>query len=196
MKAAKALGIRKLSRYFVRRIFYACFQVALFSPMRTLILRLMGAKIGRDCVIEACRLQNLHRTGPRGLKLGDRVYVGDEVSFDLADNIVLRDDVTLAARTMILTHMNVGYPEHPLQAKYPSLQKPVAIEDGCFIGADVLITAGVTIGRGSFIYARSLVTGDVPPFSVAAGTPAKIIGRIESAEPANAPSRSDNSDGG
>ncbi len=51
----------------------------------------------------------------------------------------------------------------------------VRIEDDCWIAANTVILAGVTIGKGSVIAAGSVVNKDVPPYSVVAGVPAKVI---------------------
>jgi acetyltransferase-like isoleucine patch superfamily enzyme len=51
----------------------------------------------------------------------------------------------------------------------------VKIEDDCWIAANTVILAGVTIGRGSVIAAGSVVTKDVPPYSIVGGVPAKVI---------------------
>lgn len=53
--------------------------------------------------------------------------------------------------------------------------KPVLIEDETFVGVNCVIAPGVTIGRHSFIGSNSVVIGDIPPFTMAAGNPAKII---------------------
>lgn len=49
------------------------------------------------------------------------------------------------------------------------------VEENCFIGARALIMPGVTIGRNSIVAAGAIVTKDVPPFSIAAGNPARIV---------------------
>lgn len=54
-------------------------------------------------------------------------------------------------------------------------EEPVIIEDDAWIGANVIILPGVTIGRMSIIGAGAVVTRDIPPFSIAAGIPAKVI---------------------
>ena len=51
----------------------------------------------------------------------------------------------------------------------------VKIEDDCWIAANTVILAGVTIGRGSVIAAGSVVTKDVPPYSIVGGVPANVI---------------------
>jgi len=54
-------------------------------------------------------------------------------------------------------------------------RKTVVIEDDCWIAANSIILAGVTIGKGSVVAAGSVVSKDVPPYSVVAGVPARII---------------------
>ncbi len=62
----------------------------------------------------------------------------------------------------MLTHMNVGYADHPLQAHFPPVAKPVVIEQGAFVGANVTLLPGVRIGAGAFVAAGAVVTDDVP----------------------------------
>jgi acetyltransferase-like isoleucine patch superfamily enzyme len=60
-------------------------------------------------------------------------------------------------------------------AKQGLVRKSVVIEDDVWIGGRVNILAGVTVGRGSVVAAGAVVTHDVPPYSVVAGVPAKVI---------------------
>jgi len=55
----------------------------------------------------------------------------------------------------------------------------IVIEDDCWLGAGAVITDGVRVGKGSVVAAGAVVTKDVPPHSVVAGVPAKIIKKIE-----------------
>ena len=52
---------------------------------------------------------------------------------------------------------------------------PIIIGSDCLIGTEAMIFGGVTIGHGSIVVARAVITKDVPPFSIVAGNPAKII---------------------
>jgi len=61
---------------------------------------------------------------------------------------------------------------------WPEISAPVRIEDDVFLGTGTIVCKGVTIGRGSMIGAGSTVTRDIPPMSVAAGSPAKVIRAI------------------
>lgn len=56
---------------------------------------------------------------------------------------------------------------------------PTRIGDNCWLGAHVVVTSGVTIGERCVIGANSVVTADVPPYSIAAGIPAKVLRRVE-----------------
>ena len=153
--------------------------VCVVPQLRALLLRLFGATLGRDCIIHAVRFFNLYRTGFRGLRLGDNVFVGDDCLLDLADEIRLETDVTLAERVTLLTHTNVGYRDHPLQAHFPPVVAPVTIRSGSFVGAGVTVLPGVSIGPEAFVAAGSVVSADVGRRELVAGVPARVIRRIE-----------------
>ena len=55
---------------------------------------------------------------------------------------------------------------------------PIAIQDNVWIGARAIILKGVTIGQGSIVGAGAVVAGDIPPYSIAAGNPAKVVKKI------------------
>jgi acetyltransferase-like isoleucine patch superfamily enzyme len=56
---------------------------------------------------------------------------------------------------------------------------PTRVEDNVWCGVNVVIGSGVTVGRRCVIGANSVVTSDIPPFSVAAGAPARVLRTIE-----------------
>jgi acetyltransferase-like isoleucine patch superfamily enzyme len=62
--------------------------------------------------------------------------------------------------------------------------RPVVIGDDCWIGGNVVILPGVTIGRGVTVGAMSVVTKDVPDFCVVMGAPAKVVKRVQQIGPA------------
>ena len=63
------------------------------------------------------------------------------------------------------------------------LDRPVIIQDDCWLGTNVVICPGVTISKGSVVGANAVVTSDVPPYCVVAGNPAKVIGKRLDWEP-------------
>jgi acetyltransferase-like isoleucine patch superfamily enzyme len=85
------------------------------------------------------------------------------------------------AQNVVVSGLNHGYQDINTP---PSLQpvetKPISIGDEVWIGANVVITAGVTIGKHAVVAAGSVVTKDVPDFSIAAGNPARILKQYNS----------------
>ncbi len=70
-------------------------------------------------------------------------------------------------------------PEQPVTWQGFTTEGPTRVRDNVWCGANVVITGGVTIGERSVIGANSVVTADIPPFSIAAGAPAKVLRTIE-----------------
>jgi acetyltransferase-like isoleucine patch superfamily enzyme len=70
-------------------------------------------------------------------------------------------------------------PEKPITWQGFESKGPTRIGENCWLGANVVVTSGVSIGERSVIGANSVVTRDIEPFSVAAGLPAKVIKRVE-----------------
>lgn len=116
-------------------------------------------------------------TRPR-LVFGDRTYVNHRCSFVVAREIVVGSDVYMAPGVRIMDS-----PGHPLDpaarlAKRPPTSdevRPVNVGDNVWIGTESMIMPGVTIGDGAVIAARSVVTRDVPAYSLAAGAPARVV---------------------
>lgn len=175
MKALDEIGWAKAVRYGAVTLAMVPYRLALFPPVRSLWLRLLGARIGPRAIVHDVRFFNLYRRGLPGLVVGRECFLGEECLLDLAESITLEDQVTLAERVVILTHMNVGYADHPLQGRFPPLSAAVVLERGCFVGANATILPGIRVGAGSFVAAGSVVTRDVPPRSVVAGVPARAI---------------------
>jgi acetyltransferase-like isoleucine patch superfamily enzyme len=74
-------------------------------------------------------------------------------------------------------------PHRPVPWQGFTSRGPTRIEDNVWCGANVVVTSGVTIGRRSVIGANSVVTADLPPGSIAAGAPARVLRQIELALP-------------
>jgi acetyltransferase-like isoleucine patch superfamily enzyme len=175
VKALDEIGWRRAARFGLFTLAMVPYRLSLFPPVRRALLRLMGARIGREVVLHDVRFFNLYRRGLGGFEVGDGCFIGDECLLDLAEGIRLEAQVTLAERVLILTHTNVGYRDHPLQASFPPSAAPVVIERGSFVGAQVVILPGVAIGRGSFVAAGSVVTESVPAGTLVAGVPARKV---------------------
>nr|UDH00760.1 acyltransferase [Rhodococcus opacus PD630] len=90
--------------------------------------------------------------------------------------VVIGRDCLLGPNVVIVSENHV-YSDEDMPIRFQGEQRlPVAVGDDCWLGAGVVVVAGVTIGDGSVVGAGSVVTGDLPPGSVAVGSPARIVG--------------------
>jgi len=177
MKALQSIGIGKVLR-FVWYAFFAWLLGLSLPPVRVWLLRLGGSKIGPDTVMFDVRFTNLYHYGFRRLIIGSRCFLGDEVMLDVRGGITLEDGVTISNRTTVVSHINVGYPDHPLQRSYPTKESRVVIKKGAYIGTGAIILPGITIGQKSVVGAGAVVTKDVPGGVMVAGVPATFKKKI------------------
>ncbi|GEK78819.1 acyltransferase [Agrococcus baldri] len=109
------------------------------------------------------------------LRIGDRssiatgCFIGCSGAIDIGADVMLGPGVQLHAE-----NHRFADPAAPIKAQGVE-RLGIVIEDDCWIGAGSIITAGVRIGHGSVIGAGSVVTRDVPPDSIAAGSPARVL---------------------
>lgn len=174
MKALREIGWRRALKFVLVTCAHAVYDMALFPPVRAAMLMLFGARIGRNAVVHRVRFFNMDRTGFRGLRIGESCFLGDECLIDLADAVTMEAETTLAERVTILTHTNVGYRNHPLQAFLPSMTAPVVLRRGAFVGANATLLPGVEIGECAVVAVGAVVREHVPPFAMVAGVPATI----------------------
>jgi acetyltransferase-like isoleucine patch superfamily enzyme len=175
MKALREIGLGPAARFGFFTLAMIPYRLALFPQVRSPLLRLLGARIGRRTILHDVRFFNLYRRGLSGLSIGDDCFLGDECLLDLAEEVRLERQVTLAERVLVLTHSNMGYADHPLQPHFPPKAAPVLVREGSFIGAQATILPGLTLGPRAFVAAGSVVTEDVPEATVVAGVPARAI---------------------
>jgi acetyltransferase-like isoleucine patch superfamily enzyme len=175
MKALRETGFRRALRFLWVSVLLSLLRRAWVPPVRTTFLRLCGADIGDHVIIHRLTLINVDRGGFGALHVGNSCFIGDEVLIDLAAPVVLEDHVTLAARAVVLTHLNVGYRDHPLQDRYPAETAAVTIRRGSFIGACATVLAGAEIGPRAFIAAASLVNRSVGPDETVGGVPVRTL---------------------
>ena len=112
------------------------------------------------------------------LTLGDRVGLSSTVIV-AGNSIEIGEATIFGAGSMVLDNdFHAPGPGFSWLTEYSKNSKPVKIGRGCFIGARSIILKGVTLGDRVVIGAGSVVTKDVPAFSIAAGNPARVVGSI------------------
>ncbi|WP_303323538.1 sugar O-acetyltransferase [Actinomyces radicidentis] len=108
--------------------------------------------------------------------------IGDECWFNTGTTIIDDATVTIGDRVLLGPHVTLTTAGHPLDAAvrrtWAQYSAPITIGDDCWLGANVTVLPGVTIGDGSVIASGALVNRDVPPRSLVAGVPGRILREI------------------
>lgn len=136
-----------------------------------LLTKMLGRR-GKNCCIRS----------PFFCDYGYNIEVGD--NFFANYNFVVLDGakVTIGNNVFIAPNVGLYTAGHPLDHERRNqgieYARSITIEDDVWVGAGVQVCPGVTIGRGAVVAAGSIVTKDVPPFTMVAGVPAKVIKTI------------------
>jgi acetyltransferase-like isoleucine patch superfamily enzyme len=128
--------------------------------------------LGDDSTIEDFATVN---NGVGDVRIGNRTRIG--ISCVVIGPVTIGDDVMLA-QNIVLSGLNHPYEDVTMPiSKQKVTTKEIKVDDEVWIGSNAVITAGVTIGKHSVVAAGSVVTKDVPAYSIAVGNPARIIKR-------------------
>ncbi len=126
--------------------------------------------LGKDSTIEDFATVN---NGVGDVIIGERTRIG--IGNVLIGPVTIGNDV-MFAQNVVLSGLNHGYEDINLP---PSLQKvetkTIVVEDEVWIGANAVITAGVTIGKHAVVAAGCVVVKDVPPYSIVGGNPGRLL---------------------
>ncbi len=110
-----------------------------------------------------------------GLTVGDNSNIGPFSYIGCSGIIRIGNNVMISPRVSIYSE-NHNFQRTDVPMKEQGVTKDfVIIEDDCWIAANSVILAGVTVGQGSIVAAGSIVTKDVPAYSIVAGNPARVI---------------------
>jgi len=127
-----------------------------------------GVIVSRSCVLQG-------KTGP--LTIGNRADIGCNCIFSSVSGI------EIGQSTLIAGHCYIGGGRYrsdrleiPMMDQGMYSEGPVILGDDVWLGAGVIVLDGVRIGRGSIVGAGSVVTREIPEYSVAVGVPARVIG--------------------
>jgi acetyltransferase-like isoleucine patch superfamily enzyme len=113
------------------------------------------------------------------IRIGDRCLIGKGTGIVGHYEIVIGDDVWTGHHVYI-TDQNHGYEDVRLPISQQMMpEKPVHIGDGSWLGHGSVVLPGARIGRHVVVGANSVVTGELPDYSVAVGVPARVIKQLE-----------------
>lgn len=134
-----------------------------------------------------CRMDIFHQTGnSKTLVFGTNVQLNDYVHIVAMDKVIIGDNVLIASHVFISDNSHGSYKGDgndsnpdipPIQREYATA--PVSIGANTWIGEGVIIMPGVTIGKGCVIGAHSIVNRSIPDYSVAVGSPAKVVKKYD-----------------
>ena len=149
---------------------------AIRSNVRLDVLPFNAFTLGANSTIESFSVVN---NGVGDVIIGDHCTVG--IGSVVIGPVKIGSDVIIAQHVVMsgLNHVyeDVKVPIH----RQPVTTSPIVIEEECWIGANAVITAGVTVGRHSVVAGGSVVTRDVPPYAVVGGNPARILKQYDAA---------------
>ena len=120
----------------------------------------------------------VHFVGCENIRVGQGLAINRNVIVDasqgeitIGDHVAIGPNSVLRAANHVFADPGVPVKEQGHQGGY------IHIGEDCWLGASVVVLRNVTIGQGSVIGAGAVVTRDIPPYSIAVGVPAKVVGR-------------------
>jgi len=147
-------------------------------------------KLGRDVRIYAfvnlygCEIGDETKIGTfveiqKGVRIGRRVKVSSHTF--ICEGVTIEDEAFIGHGVMFINdkYPRSTNPDGSLQVESDWTILPTIVERRASIGSNATIMAGVSIGEGAIVGAGSVVTRDVPAFTIVAGSPAKVLRRIE-----------------
>jgi acetyltransferase-like isoleucine patch superfamily enzyme len=141
-----------------------------FSRCRLDLMPFNKFAIGHDSTLEDFTIIN-NGLGP--VNLGNHVFIG--ASNVIIGPVTIHDHV-MTAQHVVMSGLNHGFDNVSTAFRYqPCSTSEIIIEEACWIGANVVITSGVKVGKYSVIAAGSVVTKDVPEYSIVGGNPARLL---------------------
>lgn len=140
---------------------------------KTALLKEMFAELGEDCYIETPFHANW---GGRHVHFGSNIYANFNLTLVDDTHIYVGDFTQFGPNVVLAT---AGHPIDPeLRERYYQYNAPVRIGRNCWLGANVVVVPGVTIGDNVVVGAGSVVTKDLPSNVVAVGNPCRILREV------------------
>lgn len=152
-----------------KELFWRMLQQGLFNiewlkvyGLKHRMLVMLGAKLASGVVFKP----KAKITFPWKLSVGENSWIGEEAWLLNLDRIEIGANVCISQRALLCTGSHNWKKE-----SFDLITKPIIIEDGAWICADVFIGPGVTIGKNAVVTAGSVVTQDLPPDMICSGNP-------------------------
>ncbi|MCE4957380.1 DapH/DapD/GlmU-related protein [Macrococcoides caseolyticum] len=141
----------------------------------TEVLKILGEMTGQSIDESVVVSLPFYTDYGRHIKFGKDIFINKNVTFVDLGGIEIEDNVLIGPSARIIS---VNHIVDPTKRRGLVVNK-VLIKKNAWLGANVTVLPGVTVGENSIVAADSTVTKDVPPNTIVAGTPAKVIKSIE-----------------
>lgn len=140
--------------------------------VRQAVLRLWGAKIGRKVgIFRGTTVLGIHE-----LQIGDHTTIGFRCLLDARGGLDIGQNVVIASDVQFIAGHHL-----PNSDDFSYIIEPTIVEDFVWIASRSIVLEGLTVGRGAVVGACSLVRTSIPPMSIAAGIPARVVRERHSA---------------
>ena len=166
----KPIPIKVYVNGLVRFYIFLCSRIYSHAISNAVYRHVLLMNLGKQVAIYYdCEIRS-----PHNIKIDDGSIIGDHAILDGRNGISIGKNVNFSTRVSIWTEQH----DHrdPWFRCYTQAKKPVVIEDRVWIGPNTIILHSVHIGEGAIIAAGAVVTKDVPPYTIIAGIPARVIG--------------------
>ncbi len=144
------------------------------AEVRALFSELIGKPVDESVLL----IPPFYSAGGDELRVGRNVFINQNCTFYDLGGLDIGDDVMIGPNVSLIT---AGHALEPSRRRAVTIGKPIVIGRNVWIAAGVTVIGGVTVGENAVIAAGSVVTKDVPPNTLVAGNPARVIRSIAEA---------------
>jgi len=143
--------------------------------IRVAVLKLFGAKIGRNVRLHEVRFFSLQQ-GFRHLTIEDDVYIGSGTRIDLTGVVTIKRSSVISPECLLLTHTDMG-DQHGsyFSGLYPKTAPGLVIGESCYLGSRAVVLSGSNLGHKTLVAAGAVVCEPSEGNEMIAGIPAKRI---------------------
>lgn len=179
-----------------RIIFYVFHKISVAKKLSTFFWRFMGMKVGSNSFIpkdtnvtwphqvilgKNCQLEHgiyfhydgIYSDGP-SICIGDNVFIGNHTEFNITEKIIVGNNCLIAAGCRFVDH-NHSFHLGELIREQLAPKSKIILENDVWLGCNVIVLKGITIGKGAIVAAGSVVNKSIPPYEIWGGIPAKKI---------------------
>jgi putative colanic acid biosynthesis acetyltransferase WcaF len=151
--------------YFVNLMFFTSRWLPV-SAIKVALLRIFGAQVGRGVVIKPA----VNIKYPWRLKIGNHVWIGEQVWIDNLENVEIGDHVCISQGAMLLCG-NHNYKK----STFDLMVGKIILEEGTWIGAQTVVCPGVVCKSHAILTVGSVATSELKAYTIYQGNPAKAI---------------------